>query len=249
MTTYRTPDSFKVVPRHIAIIMDGNGRWARRKAWKRIRGHDQGVNTVRTITEAASALGLEQLTLYALSTENWRVRPKPEVDFLMSLLKTFVVKEQGTMMRNNIRMITIGHIEEFSADVQEAIASTVEMTRNNTGTVLCLALNYGSRRELVDMTKSIAAKVKSGELDPEAIDDATVAAHLYQPDMPEPDLLIRTAQEMRISNFLLWQISYAEIWVTDRLWPEFTQEDLYAAVTDFGKRERRYGGLENLNKV
>ncbi|MGE4159544.1 MAG: isoprenyl transferase [Planctomycetota bacterium] len=249
MDAYRTPDTFKVLPRHVAIIMDGNGRWARSRNWARVKGHDKGVTTVRQITEAASALGIEQLTLYAMSVENWQARPRLEIEFLMKLLKTFVIKERETMEKHNIRFTTIGHVEEFPRDVAEAVEETKRQTAHHTGLRLCLALNYGGRREIAEAAKCIAREVRDGKLNPEDVNEETVASRLYQPDMPEPDLLIRTAGELRISNFLLWQVSYSELWITQTLWPDFTPQDFYAALEDFGKRERRYGGLTNLNQV
>jgi undecaprenyl diphosphate synthase len=229
--------------------MDGNGRWARHRSWKRVRGHRKGVDTVRSITEACSQLNIKQLTLYALSTENFQNRPAIEIRFLMNLLKTFVLQEQETMMKNNIQLITIGHPEDFPEDVRQAIEASRHLTAENTGMKLCLALNYGGRREILDAVRKVAENVKSGNLDLKDIDENTFSNCLYQKNMPELDLLIRTAGEMRISNFLLWQLSYAEIWVSEKLWPEFTPEDLYQAIEDFSRRERRYGGLKNLNQV
>jgi undecaprenyl diphosphate synthase len=249
MNNFRDPSELENIPQHVAIIMDGNGRWATSRNWLRTKGHDQGVKTVRHITECASALGIKQLTLYSMSTENWESRPRLEIKFLMRLLKTFVKSERKTMMNNNIRLTTIGHPEEFPQDVVDTINDTKKMTAGNTGMNLCLALNYGSRQEIVEAAQHIAREVKEGILEPEDITESLFSKYLYQCDMLEPDLLLRTAGEMRISNYLLWQISYSEIYVSEKLWPDFSEEDFYTALQSYGKRERRYGGLSNLNKT
>ena len=230
------------MPRHIAIIMDGNGRWAKHRTWARIRGHRAGVRAVRETTEECARLGIRQLTLYAFSSENWK-RPQREVDLLMRLLKRFLVSERPTIQENNIRFRTIGRIDRLPKEVQKEIAETARLSRGNTGTTLCLALNYGGRAEIADAARRIAEGARDGAIDPAQVDEALIARHLYQPEMPEPDLLIRTAGEMRISNFLLWQVSYAEIHVTDVLWPDFRAADLHKAIRDFAGRDRRFGGL------
>ncbi|MCC6465718.1 MAG: isoprenyl transferase [Planctomycetes bacterium] len=229
-------------PRHIAIIMDGNGRWAEARGLRRVKGHEAGSETVRVIAEECSRLGVEQLTLYAFSEENWR-RPRLEIEFLMRLLKRFIVNERDTLMRNNLRFSAIGRLHRLPEGVRRELTRTMELTSRNTGTNLCLALSYGGRAELVDAMRELAAKVQAGKLKPEQIDEAMVSAHLYQPEMPEPDLVIRTAGEMRLSNFLLWQVSYAELFVSDALWPEFRAEHLHEALASYARRERRFGGL------
>lgn len=229
-------------PRHIAIIMDGNGRWAQTRKMMRMRGHEQGTKTVHNIAEACSNRGVEQLTLYAFSEENWK-RPRREIMFLMRLLRKFVAAERDAMMRNNIRLTAIGRLDRLPAEVRRELEKSIALTANNTGMVLCLALSYGGRAELVDAVKQIAQQIQAGELLPEDVDEHVIEQRLYQPDMPEPDLVIRTAGEMRLSNFLLWQISYAEIYVTDVLWPDFDEGDLDTAIENFRGRVRRYGGL------
>lgn len=229
-------------PRHVAIIMDGNGRWAEQQSLPRIRGHQQGAKTVRVITEECARIGIEQLTLYCLSSENWK-RPQDELEFLMFLLSEYMIQERETMMDNNIRLQIIGRRERIPADVQTEMDKSLEMTATNTGTCLCLAINYGGRAEIVDATRRISEKVKSGELAPEEISEEIVSQHLYTAGMSDPDLLIRTAGEMRISNYLLWQISYSEMWVTQKMWPAFEILDFHHAIREFSKRTRRFGGL------
>lgn len=229
-------------PRHIAIIMDGNGRWAQRQGLPRIEGHRRGVASVRRTTEECARCDIEQLTLYCLSSENWK-RPQLELEFLMHLLEQYMIEERTTIMEQNIRVSVIGRRNDIPEAVQREMNKTISLSSTNTGMRLCLAINYGSRGELVDAVRSIAARVKSGELDPGAITEATITESLYTAGMPEPDLLIRTAGEMRLSNFLLWQISYAEIWVTDSCWPEFREADLHQAIRDYAGRDRRFGGL------
>lgn len=231
------------MPRHIAIIMDGNGRWARARDLPRVEGHRRGVNTVRAIVEECSRLGIEQLTLYCLSSENWK-RPQQELDLLMQLLQQFVIEERAEIMRQGLQFSIIGRREGLSTEVLDEIQKTIDCSRENTGMRLCLALNYGSRDEIVDAVKSIAGKVAAGELATDAIDEACISAHLYTAAMPDPDLILRTAGEMRVSNFLLWQISYAELWVTPKFWPEFREPDLLDALKAFGERDRRFGGLK-----
>ena len=232
------------IPRHVAIIMDGNGRWAQRQELPRIRGHQQGAKTVRLITEECARLGIKQLTLYCLSSENWK-RPEDELEFLMFLLSQYMIQERETMMENNIRLQIIGRRERIPADVQTEMDQSLEMTSGNTGTCLCLAINYGGRAEIVDAVRQITSEVIAGKLDASEITETTVSDHLYTAGMSDPDLLIRTAGEMRISNYLLLQISYAEMWVTDKMWPEFSIADFHQAIGDFSKRNRRFGGLNS----
>ena len=230
------------LPRHIAIIMDGNGRWAKERGLPRIAGHEQGATSVRAVTEACVELGIEFLTVYAFSTENWK-RPEAEVNALWALLEHFIEQETPTMMKNNVRMLAIGRLHELPESCQRALRATIELTSKNTATTVVLAVNYSGRTELVDATREICAKVASGQLDPSSINVETIGRHLYTKDIPDPDLLIRTSGEMRLSNFLLWQLSYTEIYVTDTLWPDFGKPELHAAVEEFKKRQRRFGGL------
>lgn len=230
------------LPRHVAIIMDGNGRWAQQRGYPRIEGHRRGVQSVRAVVEECARLGLEQLTLYCFSSENWK-RPRLELDLLMSLLQTFVVAERNEIMRQDIRFCTIGRTDRISPRIYREVTTTIEMSRDNPGMKLCLALDYGSRDELVHAIKAIAAKAVSGELNPIDISEQTISDHLYTAGMVDPDLIIRTAGEMRVSNFLLWQISYAELWVTEKCWPDFRAPDLLEAFRDYASRERRFGGL------
>jgi undecaprenyl diphosphate synthase len=232
------------MPRHIAVIMDGNGRWAQQRGLPRIEGHKQGTESVRRITEECARLGIEQLTLYCLSIENWK-RPADELDFLMELLQKYMSEQRDAIMEHNVKVTVIGRRAELQQNILQEIDKTVELSRENTGLKVCLAINYGARAELVDAMQSIAREVKSGRLDPAEIDEATVDAHLYTAGMPEPDLLIRTAGEMRVSNFLLWQISYAEIWVTDCCWPDFDEAQLHQAIRAYAARDRRFGGLSD----
>jgi undecaprenyl diphosphate synthase len=229
-------------PKHIAVIMDGNGRWAQRQGLPRIEGHRRGVASVRRVTEECARLDVEQLTLYCLSSENWK-RPQHELEFLMHLLEQYMIEERSTIMEQNIRVSVIGRPNDIPPAVQREMQKTIELSATNTGMRLCLAINYGSRLELVDAIRAIAAAVKAGGLDPADIDEATIGQHLYTAGMLDPDLLIRTAGEMRVSNFLLWQISYAEIWVTEHCWPEFRESDLHQAIRDYAARDRRFGGL------
>ena len=230
------------LPRHIAIIMDGNGRWAQRRGLPRIEGHRRGVATVRRITEHCARRGIEQLTLYCLSSENWR-RPEAELRFLMHLLEQYMIEERGLLMRERIRLAMIGRREGLPAATLAELDRTVAMCAANDGMRLCLAINYGARGEIADAARRLAEEARAGRLDPATIDEETFAARLDTAGMPDPDLLVRTAGEMRISNFLLWQISYAELWVTDVAWPEFTADDLDEAITAFAGRDRRFGGL------
>ena len=240
-------------PRHIAIIMDGNGRWAIRQGLERVAGHQQGAKTVRNIVTEAARLrkhrgGPDYLTLYSFSLENWK-RPVEEVTFLMDMYITYLRQERSTMMENNIRFRQIGRLEHLPEPVLEEMNETLELTRNNDGLTLVLALNYGSRAEITDAVQGIAAKVARGELQPDEIDESVISEHLYTAGMPDPDLLIRTAGEMRVSNYLLWQISYAELVVSQTLWPDFSVEDLHGAIREFASRNRRFGALDHTNTL
>lgn len=232
------------LPRHAAIIMDGNGRWAQSRGLPRIEGHRRGVATVRTIVEQCSRLGLDQLTLYCLSSENWK-RPPLELKLLMQLLEQYLIEERAEIVRQNLRFAVIGRREGLGDGVLREIARTGEISRDNTGMRLCLAVNYGSRGELADAARAIAEKVAHGLLTPEQVNEELFASHLYTAGMSDPDLVIRTAGEMRVSNYLLWQISYAELWVSERYWPEFSVDDLHQAFRDFAARDRRFGGLSS----
>jgi len=229
-------------PRHIAIIMDGNGRWAQTKGLPRIEGHRRGVASVRRTVEECARLGIDQLTLYCLSSENWK-RPQDELDFLMHLLEQYMIEERSTIMEQNIMVRIIGRRDGIPDRVLHEMDRTIEMSAENSGTRLCLAINYGGRAEMVDAVRRIAEEVRAGDLLPDDINEQSLSGHLYTAGMPDPDLLIRTAGEMRISNFLLWQISYAELWITQLCWPEFHVRDLHQAIEDFATRDRRYGGL------
>jgi undecaprenyl diphosphate synthase len=229
------------VPQHIAVIMDGNGRWAKQRHLPRIAGHRAGIQAVRNVVEASTRLGVPYLTLYAFSIENWK-RPGMEVQMLMDLLREYLRREIAELSEQNIRLGVIGRITALSKPVQNDLEAAIEQTRQNTGMRLTLALNYGARAELVDAVKSLVEKARLNGADVE-VDEAVIKQYLYTRELPDPDLLIRTSGELRLSNFLLWQIAYAEIWVTDTLWPDFTQDDLLRAVIDFQRRERRYGGL------
>ena len=231
------------LPGHVAIVMDGNGRWAVRQGKPRHEGHLKGADSVRAVVEECSRLGIGQLTLYCLSSENWK-RPPEEIQFLMVLLKNYLLAERQGLMANNIRFAVVGRRDGIPADVLAEMDENVRLSSGNTGLTLCLAINYGARTEIADACRAIADKVRRGELAPEQIDEATVANHLYTAGMPDPDLLVRTAGELRVSNYLLWQISYAEIWVTDLCWPDFGAATLRAALRDFAGRDRRFGGLD-----
>lgn len=229
------------LPRHIAIIMDGNGRWAQQHGVSHTAGHEAGAKSVRAAVEACRELGVEVLTLYAFSTENWR-RPVMEVTGLFALMRKYIQLELDTIHKNNIRVTIMGRMEGLSPAIVEDLRRSMEKTANNTAMTLNVALNYGGRAELADAARAIARKVQRGELAVDAIDEATVGQHLYQPGLPELELLIRTSGEMRISNFMLWQVSYAEIVVTPVLWPDFRKEHLYEAIEEYQRRERRFGG-------
>ncbi len=230
------------LPKHIAIIMDGNGRWAKGRGLSRIRGHVKGVDAVREITTECAKRHIEQLTLYAFSKENWS-RPKYEIEILMRLLKRYLVRERPTILENNIRFTVIGQIEGLPKNIQREIETNIEESKSNTGTILCLALNYGGRAEIVDAAKALAADVVNGRLSINEIDEDVFKHHLYTSGMSDPDLLIRTGGDMRISNFLLWEISYAELWITPVCWPDFKKEHLLEAIKAYSQRERRFGGL------
>jgi len=228
------------LPKHIAIIMDGNGRWAKEKGRLRIFGHENGTRSVRTTVESCAELGIKHLTLYAFSTENWN-RPKLEVKTLMQLLISSLKKEMHTMQKNSIRLSAIGNIEHLPTRVREELLHVIDETKNNTLMTLTLALSYGSRDELVNATRQISEKVKNNIISLENIDEPLINQHLYTQNLPDVDLLIRTSGEKRISNFLLWQIAYAELYFTDVYWPDFTNENLYEAIINYQKRERRFG--------
>ncbi|MCA9177653.1 MAG: isoprenyl transferase [Planctomycetales bacterium] len=229
-------------PAHIAIIMDGNGRWAQRQQLPRIEGHRRGVASVRRTVEEAARLKIQQLTLYCLSSENWK-RPQGELDFLMHLLEQYMIEERSIIMDQDIVVEIIGRRKGIPASTLSEMDKTIQLSSQNSGTKLCLAINYGGRAEMTDGVRSIARKVRDGLLDPDEIDEATISEHLYTAGMPDPDLMIRTAGEMRISNFLLWQVSYAELWVTELCWPEFHEKDLHEAIRAYASRQRRFGGL------
>jgi undecaprenyl diphosphate synthase len=231
------------LPQHVAIIMDGNGRWAGRRSLNRFLGHQQGAKSVQLVMETASRIGLPWLTLYAFSIENDLRRPRAEVNFLMRLLKTYLESNVQRMMDNNVRMKYIGRTHELPAEVQEKMRWAEETTARNTGTTLTLALKYGGRSELVDAFRSLAAEIELKHISPDRITEEDIHRHLYTAEMPDPDLLIRTSGEMRLSNYLLWQVAYSEIFVTERLWPDFRGIHLLEAIADFQRRERRYGGL------
>jgi len=228
------------LPRHIAIIMDGNGRWARRRHQPRIAGHRAGVAATREIVETCARIGLPVLTLYAFSLDNWK-RPADEVAFLMRLLRQYLRRDLDYMRRHNVRLRAIGRWDELPAGVREEVARAIAETAGNTGLQLVVALNYSARAELVDAVRQLLDRARVNGLP--TLDEATLAAHLYAGDLPDPDLLIRTSGEMRLSNFLLWQLAYTEIWVTETFWPDFTPAHLLQAILDFQRRERRFGGL------
>ncbi|MBI1831389.1 MAG: isoprenyl transferase [Planctomycetes bacterium] len=251
----RTPETLKrlhaagldpaKLPRHVAIIMDGNGRWAQERGKERVEGHFEGVKSVRRTIEECCRLGVEQLTLYCFSTENWK-RPAEEINFLMALLKEYLIKERAEIMKENIRFRVIGRREELPDFVLTEMDENIRVSANNTGLTLCLAINYSGRTEIVDAVRSLAERARDGSLRPDDIDETAISESLYTTGMPEPDLLIRTAGEMRISNFFLWQISYAVLCVTEKCWPDFDEETLRQALRDFAMRERRFGGLTSV---
>ncbi len=228
------------LPEHVAIIMDGNGRWAKKQGLARVFGHQKGVETVHEITTAAAELGLKYLTLYTFSTENWN-RPQEEVDAIMTLLVETIAKERPTLMKNNVRLLTIGDTNRLPDEARKKYLQLIEDTAGNTGLSLVLALSYSSRWEITEATKRIARKIENGELKAEDITEQTLTDNMTTAAIPDPDLLIRTSGEYRISNFLLWQLAYSEMYFTDCYWPEFTREEFYKALVDYAQRERRFG--------
>ncbi len=245
MSSSSSPDNLtltdtSILPSHVAIIMDGNGRWAKQHRLSRIQGHEKGSEAVRRVVRACREIGIAHLTLYAFSTENWQ-RPKKEVDALMILLKRFLKSERQEMLENDIRLNVIGQIERLPRGVQQEIKKTMTLTEANNAMILHLALSYGSRSEIVRMARILSKQCLNGDIDPEVIDEQRVADHLFTRGIPDPDLLIRTSGEMRISNFLLWQIAYAELYITPTLWPDFGKEEFLHILEDYQKRERRFG--------
>ncbi|MFA9477327.1 isoprenyl transferase [Phycisphaerales bacterium AB-hyl4] len=230
------------LPRHVAVIMDGNGRWAQQRGQDRTFGHRKGAEAVRAVVTESAKLGLDVLTLYSFSTENW-TRSQSEVAFLMNLYVEYLVRERETLAENNVRFIQIGRREGLPTPVLHEMDQVIEATSKNTGLTLALALNYGSRAEITDAVRAIARKVAAGELSPDAIEDTTISNHLYTAGLPDPDLLIRTAGEMRLSNYLLWQISYAEFYVADVCWPDFQVEAYHKALRAYAKRQRKFGAV------
>jgi len=249
--SFKSKINSEYLPKHIAIIMDGNGRWAKNQGFKRVFGHKKGVEAVRQTVEAATDLGIEALTLFAFSTENWN-RPKFEVDTLMSLLVSSLKKEIKTFQKNNVKLQTIGDLEKLPKRAKKQLLEAIELTKNNTQLTLTLALNYGAREEIINAVKNISKKIVNNELNPEEINEKIINSHLYTFTLPVVDFLIRTSGEKRISNFLLWQIAYAELYFTDVLWPDFNKEDFYEALLDYQSRERRFGKtseqIEDSNK-
>ncbi len=239
---FKNIDFHKPVPKHVAVIMDGNGRWAKKQGLiARLKGHEAGAETIRAVLRACNEVGIRYLTLYAFSTENWK-RSKSEVSGLMELLRRFLIKNTDELIEKGIRLRAIGQIDRLPARTREELERSIERSIHCKKLDLVLALSYGSRTEIVDCIQQIASIVKDGKLAPEEITEETVKQHLYAPDVPDPELLIRTSGEMRISNFLLWQISYSEIYVTPTLWPDFRENDFYEAIADYQNRSRRYGG-------
>ena len=237
---YKSQIDKERLPRHIAIIMDGNGRWAKKQGLARMFGHRQGVETVHNITVAATQLGIEYLTLYTFSTENWN-RPKEEVDALMTLLVDTIAKETPTLMENNVRLETIGDIDRLPEGTKQKFLGCIEQTSHNTGLIMVLALSYSARWEITEAMREAVRRAQNGELRAEEVNEQLVSSLMTTAAIPDPDLLIRTSGEYRISNFLLWQLAYSELYFSDCLWPEFTEEELYKAIVDYQKRERRFG--------
>lgn len=240
--SHLTPEAKASLPRHVAVIMDGNGRWAKERGLPRIEGHRQGAESARVIIRAAGELGIKYLTLYAFSVENWN-RPKDEVDALMKYLVHYLKTETSELNKNNVRLEVIGQIYRLPENVQEHLRKSIQTLSKNNGLTLIMALSYGGRTEIVDAVRAMAEKVKQGRLDPSDINEQVVSQHLYTRSWPDPDLLIRTSGEMRVSNFLLWQISYAELVITPTLWPDFRKAQLCAALEEYARRHRRFGGI------
>jgi undecaprenyl diphosphate synthase len=241
-TSHLTPEAKASLPQHVAIIMDGNGRWAKQRSLPRVEGHRQGAESARTIIRTSGELGIKYLTLYAFSAENWN-RPKDEVDALMKYLIHYLKTETPELNKNNVRLEVIGQIYRLPENVQEHLKKSIQTLSKNSGLTLVMALSYGSRIEIVDAVRGIAEKVKRGKLDPADINEQVFAQHLYTRNIPDPDLLIRTSGEMRVSNFLLWQISYAELVITPTLWPDFRKPQFFAALEEYARRHRRFGGV------
>jgi undecaprenyl diphosphate synthase len=241
-TVHLSPEVKASLPQHVAIIMDGNGRWAKQRSLPRVEGHRQGAESARTIIRTAGELGIKYLTLYAFSAENWN-RPKDEVDALMKYLIHYLKTETPELNKNNVRLEVIGQIYRLPENVQEHLKKSIATLSKNSGLTLVMALSYGSRIEIVDAVRGIAEKVKRGKLDPADINEQVFAQHLYTRNIPDPDLLIRTSGEMRVSNFLLWQISYAELVITPTLWPDFRKPQFFAALEEYARRHRRFGGV------
>ena len=236
------PDLGGPFPEHIAIIMDGNGRWAEERGLRRVFGHREGITSVREVTTECARMGVQSLTLYAFSVENWK-RPRVEVRYLMRLLRHFLVEERGTLMENDVRLACIGRLADLPGEVRAELRRTEELTRGNRGMRLRLALSYGARTEIADAVRALVADVQRGALDPARIGEETLRHYLYDPETPDPDLVVRTAGELRLSNFLLWQASYSEIHVSPVCWPEFRKSALLAAMQDYARRVRKFGGL------
>jgi len=241
-----TPSSSKTSPQHVAIIMDGNGRWAKERGLPRIEGHKEGAQSVRAILRAAKKADIKYLTLYAFSTENWK-RPAKEIDGLMKLLVSSLNAYEEELHENKIRLRVMGQLHRLPLLVRRRVQKAIDATAHYSEHTFIIALSYGSRTEIAEATKQIAEKVKRGELDPKKIDEQTVAEHLYLPDVPDPELMIRTSGELRLSNFLLWQLSYAEFYITDAFWPDFREQEFYDALEAFHTRKRRYGGVKEKN--
>ncbi len=231
------------IPEHVAIIMDGNGRWATQRGLPRLKGHEEGAESVRAVLRACRDVGVKYLTLYAFSSENW-VRPPSEIAGLMGLLKRFLKTEEAELHKNDVRLRTIGRTQDLPRDVQKELFRVIEATKDHKKATLVLALSYGGRAEITDAVRKIAGEVKRGDLDPKKINDKTLSKYLYAPDIPDPDVMIRTSGEMRLSNFLLWQLSYAEIYVTDTPWPDFREAEFMKAIQAYQKRHRRFGDIK-----
>ncbi len=235
--------SLEKIPRHVALIMDGNGRWAQERGLSRIEGHKEGAQSVRAVLRAAAKAGVEFITVYAFSTENWK-RPPQEIDGLMKLLISSLNAYEQELHDNHIRLRVMGQFERLPLPVRMRLQKTIDATKDYTDHTFIIALSYGSRTEIADAARKIAEKVKAGELNPKKIDEQTIADHLYLPDVPDPELMIRTSGELRLSNFLLWQLSYSEFYITDTYWPDFREEQFYEALAAFNHRDRRYGGVK-----